>query len=184
MKAPLPKLVITNEAQPKLYRFARHHPEILQVFQNVEKDMPLDYGVLLASGDAKDIVKVYIDFLHIPLLLEHKAIGPNPKRRCGYEPLVFGLQYMGYEPVYSAQVAADRAVAISKVAKPTDTRDNSLYCYLHGCGESVKASKKLMSGIRALIVEHALNPGEAEPGEEGTSFNIVVSARISNYESK
>ena len=184
MKAPLPKLVITNESQPKLYRFARHHPEILQVFQNIERDRALDYGVLLASGDAKDIVKVYIDHLHVPLLLEHKVIGPNPKRRCGYEPLVSGLQYMGYEPVYSAQVAADRALAVSKVAKPTDSKDNSLYCYYHGCTESVRASRKLLNGIRALIVEHASNPGEADPDEEGMNFDLIVSARISNYESK
>ncbi len=181
MKPSLPKLVITAESHPKLYRFLRHHPEILQVFHNVEKDRPLDHGVILASGDSREIVKVYIDHLHVPLLLEHKVIGKDATRRCGYEPLVAGLEYLGYDSVYGAQVAADRATAISKVAKPTDNRNNSLYCHYHGSGESIKASQTLLNKIRALVLEHVQNPGEAESADEGMSFDLVVSARISQH---
>lgn len=181
MKKSLPKLVITADSHPKLYRFLRHHPEILHVFHNVEKDRPLDQGVLLASGDSKEIVKVYIDHLHVPLLLEHNVIGKDPARRCGYAPLVAGLEYLGYNPVFGAQVAADRAMAVSKVAKPADDRQNSLYCYYHGSGESIQASQTLLNKIRALVLEHAQNPGEAEPSEEGMSIDVIISARISQH---
>lgn len=182
MQAPYSKLVVMRESHPKLYYFLRHHPEIFEIFHNIEKDRPLDRGVLLASGDSKDIVKVYIENLHIPLLLETEAIRENPNCLCGYEPLVSGLEYMGYDSVNMAQVAADRAVALSKVAKPADNRQNSLYCYYHGVGESVSASKSLLERIRAVVLEHASNPGEAEAGEDGTNFDLIISARISKYE--
>ena len=181
MKATLPKLVITNESHPKLYRFLRHHPEILSVFHNVEIDRPLEQGVILASGDSREIVKVYIDHLHVPLLLEHKVIARNSNRKCGFEPLVAGLEYLGYDSLYGAQLAADRAMAVSKIAKPTDNKDNSLYCYYHGSGESVRASHSLLNKIRALVLEHVQSPGEAESAEEGHSFDLVVSARISMH---
>jgi hypothetical protein len=180
-KKSLPKLVITAESHPKLYRFLRHHPEILVVFHNVEKDRPLDQGVILASGDSKEIVKVYIDHLHVPLLLEHKVIGRNAERDCGYEPLVSGLEYLGYDSLYGAQVAADRAMALSKVAKPSDNRDNSLYCYYHGSGESFPASQALLNKIRALVLDHVQNPGEAKGPETEMSFDLVVSARVSQH---
>jgi hypothetical protein len=181
VKKSLPKLVITSESHPKLYRFLRHHPEILVVFHNVEKDRPLDQGVILASGDSKEIVKVYIDHLHLPLLIEHKVIGKNVSRACGYEPLVAGLEYLGYDSLYGAQVAADRAMALSKVAKPTDTKENSLYCYYHGSGESILASQTLLNQIRAVVLQHAQNPGEAKGTDEGMSFDLVVTARVSQH---
>ena len=181
MKKSLPKLVITTESHPKLYRFLRHHPEILVVFHNVEKDRPLDTGVILASGDSKEIVKVYIDHLHVPLLLEHKVIGRNATCACGFEPLVAGLEYLGYDSLYGAQVAADRAMALSKIAKPSDNRENSLYCYYHGSGEGFQASQTLLNKIRALVLEHAQNPGEGVGAEANTSFDLVVSARVSQH---
>lgn len=181
---PLQKLVITKEAHPKLYHFLNHHPEIFEVFHNIEKDRSLDTGVLLARGDSKDIVKVYIDHLHVPLLLEHQAIGANSARRCGYEPLVSGLEFLGYDSVRTAQVVADRAQAVSRIAKPSDNRENSLYCYYHGSDVSMKVSGKLLDKIRALIVDFASNPGEADANEVGMSFDFIVSARISKDEKK
>jgi len=181
VKTSLPKLVVTSESHPKLYRFLRHHPEILGVFHNVEIDRPLEQGVILASGDSREIVKVYIDHLHVPLLLEHKVIARNANCRCGFEPLVAGLEYLGYDSLYGAQLAADRAMAVSKVAKATDNKDNSLYCYYHGSGESVRASRTLLNKMRALVLEHVQNPGETESTEDSHSFDLVVSARLSKH---
>jgi hypothetical protein len=161
-----------------LYRFLRHHPEILVVFHNVEKDHALEEGVILASGDSKDIVKVYIDHLHIPLLLEHNIIGRSSSRRCGFEPLVSGLEYKGYDSVYSAQVAADRATAISRTARATDDKNNSLYCYYHGAGESIKASQGLLTRLRQVVLEYASSPGELESEETSMTFDLVISARL------
>ena len=182
IKTPLslPNLTVTADSHPKLYKFLRHHPEILVVFHNIAKDVPLDQGVMLASGDSKDIVKVYIEHLHIPLLLQHGAVGKCSERKCGYEPLVNGLEYKGYDSVYSAQVAADRAQAISRNARATDNKDNSIYCYYHGAGESIVASKKLLDRIREVILEFASSPGELEEDHESMTFDLVVSARLNS----
>ncbi len=182
MQISQPKLVVTREQHPKLYHFLRHHPEIFEVFHNIEKDRPLDMGVILSSGDSKDIVKVYIESLHLPLLMECNAIRENENRQCGFETLVSGMEYLAYDSVNMATVAADRAAALSKVVKPTDNRQNALFCYYHGLEESVPASKSLLDRMRGLILEHASNPGKAEPGDEGMSFDMIISARISKYE--
>ena len=174
----LNNLVVTLEEFPKLYRFLHHHPEILVVFHNIAKDHPLDEGVILASGDSKDIVRVYIDQLHVPLMLEHNLIGKNPARKCGYEPFIAGLEYRGYDSVYSSQVAADRAVAISRSAKPTDNKENSIYCHYHGAGESIRVSQALLSKLRNVILDFASNPGELEPEATSMTFDLVISARL------
>lgn len=179
MQISQPKLVVTREQHPKLYHFLRHHPEIFAVFHNIEKDRPLDMGVVLSNADSKDIAKVYIESLHLPLLMECDAIRENENRACGFETLVSGMEYLAYDSVNMALVAADRAAALSKVVKPTDNRQNALFCFYHGLDESVPVSKTLIARIRELVLEHSSNPGKAEPGDEGVSFDLIISARIS-----
>jgi hypothetical protein len=172
-------LDVTEDGHPQLYQFLRHHPELLVVFHNIAKDRPLDEGVLLASGDSKEIVHVYIEHLHIPLLLENQVIARSETRLCGFEPLVAGFNYRGYDSVHAARLAADRAVAIGRAAKPTDNKSNSVYCYYHGAGESIRASQTLLNKIRELVLEYAAAPGELEQDSTGMTFDLVVSARLS-----
>ena len=174
----LKKLIVTKDAQPKLYHFLRHHPEIFEVFHNIEIDRRLYFGVNLASGQSEEIVKVYVESLHIPLLLECGAIEENSQAKCGYRPLVSGFEYRRYDSPSMAQVAADRAAALSHEAKETDNSANSLFCFYHGVGESVKISQELLANIRELILLHASNPGVDDSISRQVSFDLVVSARI------
>lgn len=178
-------LAISKESHPKLYYFLRHHPEILQIFHNIDQDEAIATGVQLAQSDAPDIVALYIENLHIPLLVESKAIKKNPTRKCGYETLVSGLHFRDYDSSYTAKVAADRAVAIARRAKPKDNVENSLYCYYHGSKESVRLSSDLLAAIRKLIVDYAgksSNSCEAGDASEGNRFDLVISARITRHE--
>ena len=182
MTDTLPRMLVSEQAQPQLYRFLRHHPELIEVFHNVVADRPLATGVLLAQSGEPDIVQLYIENLHLPLLLQHEAIRISKKSSCGYEALFSGLEFMGHDSVSAAQVAADRAVALSKVANLKDSPQNSLYCYYHGLGESVRASETLLEEIRQLILKHAGKPGAAEPGEQNTAFDLVISGRITRHD--
>jgi hypothetical protein len=175
----LEKLIVTKETQPKLYHFLKKHPEIFKVFHNIEHDRALSTGVTLASGNSAEIVQVYIENLHLPLLLECSAILPCALRKCGYKALVSGFEYRRYDSQSMSQVAADRAAAIAQDSLLTDNSDNSLYCYYHGVGENVKISQELLSNIRELILVHAANPGEDTALNRQMSFDLVVSARIS-----
>lgn len=177
----LPRMVVSEEARPQLYRFLRHHPEMIEVFHNIVADRGLNTGVLLAQSGEPDIVQLYIENLHIPLLLQNEAIKPSSSRHCGYEALYSGLDFSGHDSVSAAQVAADRATALSRVATLEDSSKNSLYCYYHGLGESVVASEALLEDLRQLILKHASKPGTAEPGEFNTAFDLVISGRITRH---
>lgn len=181
MNGEMSTLAITKDSHPKLYYFLRHHPEILQVFHNVEKDADLASGIRLSHSDSEDIIRVYVENLHLPLLLESKAIRRCPERRCGYRPTVAGLRFRDYDPTYTAKVAADRAAALAKMATREDNVENSLYCYYHGVGERVQYSAALLAGIRKLILEYAADSAkdEKESNATGNKFDLVISARIS-----
>ncbi|MEN9530474.1 MAG: hypothetical protein RI932_2347 [Pseudomonadota bacterium] len=178
----LPRMLVNEQAQPQLYRFLRHHPELIEVFHNIAADRPLHTGVLLAQSGEPEIVQLYIENLHLPLLLQHEAVKASQKSKCGYEALYSGLEFSGHDSVSAAQVAADRALALSKVASLKDNSQNSLYCYYHGLGESVRASESLLEAIRELILKHAETPGAAEPGQENTAFDLVISGRITRHD--
>ncbi len=180
-------LAVSREANPKLYFFLRHHPEILQVFHNIDQDESLTSGVRLAQSDSSEIMAVYVENLHIPLLLESKAIKKNPSRKCGYEALVSGLHFRDYDSTLTAKVAADRAAALARQAKPKDNVENSLYCYYHGSGEKLQVSSELLAGIRKMILDYAgdktKNEDEATASgnRESNRFDLVISARISKH---
>lgn len=178
----LPKMLVSEEAQPQLYRFIKHHPELIEVFHNILADRPLNTGVLLAQSGEPEIVQLYIENLHIPLLVQHEAIRVSKARKCGYEALASGLEFMGHDSVSAALVAADRAMALAKVASLNDTPQTSLYCYYHGLGESVRASESLLEEIRQVILKHASNPGTAESGEQNTAFDLIISGRITRHD--
>lgn len=184
MSQDRPGLSITRDSHPKLYYFLRHHPEILQVFHNIERDLDLTMGIRLSHSDSDDIVKVYIENLHLPLLLECKAIRKNSEKACGYETLVKGLSFREYDSTFTAKVAADRAAAIAKSAKPKDNIENSLYCYYHGAGDSIAVSAQLLSDIRKLILDYASNPNKetSESRDNEMKFDLVIAARISSGE--
>jgi hypothetical protein len=184
MSNELATLAITSESHPKLYFFLRHHPEILQLFHNIEEDAPLWTGIRLAQSDSADIIQLYIENLHLPLLLESKAIRKAQGRACGYEPLVSGLRFRDYDSTYTAKVAADRAMALAKMAKPKDNIENSLYCYYHGSGETLQVSTGLLASIRKLVLDYAANPDKDESPVTNTSnkFDLVISARITRHE--
>ena len=186
MSGELSTLSITRESHPKLYFFLRHHPEILQVFHNIEEDTELSSGIRLSQSDSEDIVKVYIENLHIPLLTECKAIRKNANRKCGFETVVAGLRFKDYDSTYTAKVAADRASALAKMAKPNDNIENSLYCYYHGVGEKVNFSSELLAGIRKLILDYASNKNKDEDDSSGrgSKFDLVISARVSSNDEK
>ena len=177
-------LSVSKETHPKLYFFLRHHPEILQIFHNIDQDETLSAGVQLAQSDAADIVQLYIESLHLPLLIEAKAIKKNPARKCGYEPLVSGLHFREYDSTFTAKVAADRAVAISRKAKPKDNVENSLFCYYHGSGEKLSASSGLLAAIRKLIIDYSgdSSKNEAAGVSEGNRLDLVISARITKHD--
>lgn len=181
MTGEMSTLAITKDSHPKLYYFLRHHPEILQVFHNVEKDVDLTSGIRLSHSDSQDIIAVYVQNLHLPLLLESKAIRKCPERRCGYRPTVAGLRFRDYDPTYTAKVAADRAAALAKMATKEDNVENSLYCYYHGVGERIQCSAGLLSSIRKLILEYAADSEKDESNDNvpGNKFDLVISARIS-----
>lgn len=178
----LPRMFISEDAHPQLYRFLRHHPELIEVFHNIVADRPLHSGVLLAQSGEPEIVQLYIENLHLPLLIQHEAIKLSKTKACGYEALFSGLEFSGHDSVSAAQIAADRAIALSKIASPKDHSKNSLYCYYHGLGESARVSEKLLEEIRALILKHAENPGMAESGEQNTAFDLVISGRITRHD--
>lgn len=182
MTNSLPKMLISEEAHAQLYRFIKHHPELIEVFHNIIANRPLHTGVLLAHSGEPEIVQLYIENLHVPLLLQNEAIRPSKTRACGYEALVSGLEFMGHDSLSAAQVAADRATALSKVASMSDTPQNSLYCYYHGLGESVRASEALLEELRQVILKHASNPGVAESGEQNTAFDLIISGRITRHD--
>ncbi|NBO37186.1 hypothetical protein EBU99_01240 [bacterium] len=182
MTNTLPRLLVSEQVHPQLYRFIKHHPELIEVFHNVVADRPLHTGVLLAQSGDSEIVKMYIENLHIPLLVQHEAIRVSKKHQCGFEVVVQGLDFMGHDSISAALVAADRATALSKIASIKDTSENSLYCYYHGVGESVRASEALLEDIRQLVLKHAENPGQAEPGEQNSAFDIVISGRITRHD--
>lgn len=182
MSDTLPKMLVSEEAHAQLYRFIKHHPELIEVFHNVVADRPLQTGIVLAQSGEPEIVSLYIENLHLPLLLQNEAIRPSKQHRCGYEPLVSGLDFVGHNPISAAQVAADRATALSKVARLTDSPENSLYCYYHGLGNSIRASKSLLDELRQVILRYASNPGVAESGEENTAFDLIISGRITRHD--
>lgn len=182
MSKTLPKMLVSEEAHAQLYRFIKHHPELIEVFHNVLADRPLHTGVLLAQSGEPEIVQLYIENLHVPLLMQHEAIRASKTHTCGFEALVSGLEFMGHDSLSAAQVAADRATALSKVATASDTPKNSLYCYYHGLGESVRASEALLEDLRQVILKHASNPGVAETGEQNTAFDLVISGRITRHD--
>lgn len=177
----LSKMLVSEEAHAQLYRFIKHHPELIEVFHNVVADRPLHTGVLLAQSGDSEIVRLYIENLHLPLLLQHEAIRASKQHKCGYEALVSGLEFMGHDSLSAAQVAADRATALSKIATANDKPEESLYCYYHGLGESVHASQALLDDLRRVILKHASNPGVAETGEQNTAFDLIVSGRITRH---
>lgn len=183
MESVKPALLIGKESHPKLYFFARHHPEILQVFHNVENDIPLNMGINLPETDAPDIIDLYIESLHLPLLLEAKAIVRNRERKCGFEPLVSGLTFRHYDNMFSAKVAANRATAIAKKARKTDAKGESLYCYYHGAGEDPAVSARFIAEIKDVIMRYCSNPekdaGVVSDGQRAAMrFDFVFSARI------
>lgn len=182
MRDTLPRMLVSSEAQPQLYQFLRHHPELIDIFHNVVADRPLDLGVLLAQTAEPGIVQLYIENLHIPLLLQHEAIRVSKTSRCGYEALYSGLEFSGHDSVSAASVAADRAQALAKIARVEDSPENSLYCYYHGLGESVQLSAALLEDIRQLILKHASNPGVADTADKNTTFDLVISGRITRHE--
>lgn len=182
MSKTLPKMLVSEDAHAQLYRFIKHHPELIEVFHNIIADRPLHTGVLLAQSGEREIVQLYIENLHLPLLLQHEAIRVSKTHQCGYEALVSGLEFMGHDSLSAAHVAADRATALSKVATPDDTPQNSLYCYYHGLGESVRASEALLEDLRQVILKHASNPGVAESGEQNTAFDLIISGRITRHD--
>ncbi len=183
MSGELPTLAITRESHPKLYYFLRHHPEILQVLHNIEEDVDLASGICLSQSDSEDIVRVYVESLHLPLLLESKAIRKCADRKCGFKPLVSGLRFRDYDPRYTAKVAADRAVALAKMAQTSDDVENSLYCYYHGSGEKIRCSSALLADIRKLILDYAADSSkDEESAGSGTKFDMVISARVSRDE--
>jgi len=178
----LPRMLVSSEAQPQLYQFLRYHPELIDIFHNIIADRPLELGVLLAQSAEPGIVQLYIENLHIPLLLQHEAIKVCKSSRCGYEALYSGLEFSGHDSVSAASVAADRAQALSKIATIEDSPQNSLYCYYHGLGESVQMSEDLLEDMRKLILKHAANPGVAENADKNTTFDLVISGRITRHE--
>jgi len=178
----LPKMLVSEDAHSELYRFIRHHPELIEVFHNVVADRPLQTGVLLAHSADPEIIRLYIENLHLPLLIQNEAIRVSKKHACGYEALVSGLSFMGYDPVSAAEVSANRATALAQVASKNDHSKNSLYCYYHGLGDSVRASEALLEELRQVILKYASNPGVAEAGEQETAFDLIISGRITRYE--
>jgi hypothetical protein len=178
-----PRMLVSSEAQPQLYQFLRHHPELIDIFHNIIADRPLQLGVLLAQSTEPGIIQLYIENLHIPLLVQHEAIRPSKTAACGYEALYSGLEFSGHDSVSAAAVAADRAQALAKVATVEDSPENSLYCYYHGLGESVQFSTALLEDLRQLILKHAENPGIAETAtDKNTTFDLVISGRITRHE--
>jgi hypothetical protein len=138
----------------------------------------------LAQSDSDEVVQLYIENLHIPLLLEAKAIKKSPSRLCGYERLVSELHFRDYDSSYTAKVAADRAAALARKAKPRDNVENSLYCYYHGSGESLAVSSDLLAAIRKLILDYASNPEKNDDAAkaDGNRFDLVISARITKHD--
>lgn len=180
MKTKLANLSITKESHPRLYFFVRQHPEIMQVFHNIEQDLPLDRGIVISHADSPDIVTIYIENLHLPLLLDVNAIRRDTSRKCGYRPLVGGLSFSRYDSRYTARVAADRACALAKASSEQDNFENSLYCYYHGAGEKVSCSRELLAEMRKLILDYATRQDKEEeaPEAEARTFDLVISARM------
>ncbi len=178
MENRLTALSVGKDTHPKLYFFARHHPEILQVFHNVENDLSLTSGITLADSDSEDIIRLYVESLHIPLLLESKAIVKNEETQCGYSPLVAGLQFRHYDSAFSAKIAANRATAIAKLAKRGEKSGDSLYCYYHGAGEDPAHSAAFIEEIKSVIIKYSNNTEKDQTPKSGSKFDFVFSARI------
>jgi hypothetical protein len=187
MEPARPKLMVAKESHPKLYFFARHHPEILQVFHNIENDVELTAGISLADAEAPDIINLYVDSLHVPLLLEVGAISRNRVRKCGFAPLVSGLVFRDYDNSFSAKIAANRAAAIAQKACQTDPKGESLYCYYHGAGEDPAVSARFIAEIKSVIMKYCTDPSKDLPALEdscraATRFDFVFSARVERPE--
>lgn len=180
MGCELPALDISAQSHPKLYFFLRHHPEIMQVFHNIECDLDPCTGIAVADSDSSDIVKIYVDSLHIPILLEAKAIVRSESRQCAYAPLVSGLSFRQYDNVMCAKIAANRASAIASRAHHDDKKGDSLYCFYHGRGENPDVSAAFIEEVKELILKYCNNSAKDEVTSESSHvhFDFVFSAKI------
>lgn len=179
MKDDLPILELQEDKHQHLLECIRAYPKILDVFQNVYWERPLDYKIYI---DTMNTLEMHIKCLFVPIMLEHKIIADDDSSSNGYKPLVSQLRVadMAMNGKEIGMLALNGMTDIVESSKPTDSKDELLTAYVHGEFDP-DYCEHLMGNLR----ESAMGAYNKPPSqsEKRKKIRIAIAVKVENKES-
>lgn len=131
MKDDLPILELQEEKHKYLLVCIRAYPRILDVFQNIVANRPLDENVYI---DTMNTLEMHINALYVPILIEHKIIVADESRENGHRALYSEIRAadMAMNGQDVGRFALNGMKDIVESSKPTDSKEELLTAYVHG----------------------------------------------------
>ncbi|MCA3084985.1 MAG: hypothetical protein ING65_01560 [Rhodocyclaceae bacterium] len=151
------------------------HPEILQLFENIRLDRPLDTDIP-PPRNQPEMLGAYIESLFLPILVEAKIVVMDPTRTCGWRTLVENLTFQGPTArAKLAQAALANAKNIADSVRDQDSAENTLVAFVSG-RQSPTISKRFFAELKDLLRKH-LNENYDETAE-ASGWRLAVVGKV------